>query len=98
MKLYRNWIINEVARAMTKGEHTNEPYIPSTTLLCEEINRVTFCPDLTIAAYHGRNAKTTANMGGWMIAILRTFQKYFSHIRTMVEGMIMKGCVQWKSR
>ena len=45
MKLYRNWIINEVARA---GEHTNErtyvrtyshtyvrdrPYIPSTTLL-----------------------------------------------------------------
>ena len=24
MKLYRNWIINEVARAMTKGEHTNE--------------------------------------------------------------------------
>ena len=23
MKLYRNWIINEVARAMTKGEHTN---------------------------------------------------------------------------
>ena len=52
MKLYRNWIINEGARA---GEHTNErtnvrtyshtyvrdrPYIPSTTLLCEEINRV----------------------------------------------------------
>ena len=49
MKLYRNWIINEVARA---GEHTNErtyvrtyshtyvrdrPYIPSTTLLCEGI-------------------------------------------------------------
>ena len=49
---YRNWIINEVARA---GEHTNErtyvrtyshtyvrdrPYIPSTTLLCEGINRV----------------------------------------------------------
>ena len=24
VKLYRNWIINEVARAMTKGEHTNE--------------------------------------------------------------------------
>ena len=24
MKLYRNWIINEVARAVTKGEHTNE--------------------------------------------------------------------------
>ena len=24
MKLYRNRIINEVARAMTKGEHTNE--------------------------------------------------------------------------
>ena len=24
MKLYRNWIINEVARAMTKGEHMNE--------------------------------------------------------------------------
>ena len=24
MKLYGNWIINEVARAMTKGEHTNE--------------------------------------------------------------------------
>ena len=23
MKLYRNWIINEVARAMTKGEHMN---------------------------------------------------------------------------
>ena len=22
MKLYQNWIINEVARAMTKGEHT----------------------------------------------------------------------------
>ena len=48
VKLYRNWIINEVARAMTKGEHTNErtyertyirdrPYIPSTTLLCEGI-------------------------------------------------------------
>ena len=52
MKLYRNWIINEVARAMTKGEHTNErtsermyvrtyvrdrPYIPSTTLLCEGV-------------------------------------------------------------
>ena len=49
MKLHRNWIINEVARA---GEHTNErtyvrtyshtyvrdrPYIPSTTLLCEGI-------------------------------------------------------------
>ena len=49
VKLYRNWIINEVARA---GEHTNErtyvrtyshtyvrdrPYIPSTTLLCEGI-------------------------------------------------------------
>ena len=49
MKLYRNWIINEVARA---GEHTNErtyvrtdshtylrdrPYIPPTTLLCEGI-------------------------------------------------------------
>ena len=53
MKLYRNWIINEVARA---GEHTNErtyvhtyvrtyshtyvrdrPSIPSTTLLCEGI-------------------------------------------------------------
>ena len=49
MKLYQNWIINEVARA---GEHTNErtyvrtyshtyvrdrPYIPSTTLLCEGI-------------------------------------------------------------
>ena len=56
MKLYRNWIINEVARA---GEHTNErtyvrtyvrtyshtyvrdrPYIPSTTLLCEGIIKV----------------------------------------------------------
>ena len=48
VKLYRNWIINEVARAMTKGEHPNEhtyshtyvqdrPYIPSTTLLCEGI-------------------------------------------------------------
>ena len=24
VKLYRNWIINEVARAMTKGEHMNE--------------------------------------------------------------------------
>ena len=24
VKLYRNWIINEVARAMTKGKHTNE--------------------------------------------------------------------------
>ena len=49
VKLYRNWIINEVARA---GEHTNErtylrtyshtyvrdrPYIPSTTLLCKGI-------------------------------------------------------------
>ena len=49
VKLYRKWIINEVARA---GEHTNErryvrtyshtyvrdrPYIPSTTLLCEGI-------------------------------------------------------------
>ena len=51
MKLYRNWIINEVARAMTKDEHTNErtyahtyvrdrPYIPSTNLLCEGIIRV----------------------------------------------------------
>ena len=52
VKLYRNWIINEVARA---GEHTNErtyvrtlshtyvrdrPYIPSTTLLCEGIKKV----------------------------------------------------------
>ena len=52
VKLYRNWIINEVARA---GEHTNEctyvrtyshtyvrdrPYIPSTTLLCEGIIRL----------------------------------------------------------
>ena len=48
MKLYRNWIINEVARA---GEHTNvrtyshtyvrdRPYIPSTTLLCEGIIRL----------------------------------------------------------
>ena len=52
MKIYRNWIIIEVVRAMTKGEHTNErtyvrtyshtyirdrPYIPSTTLLCEGI-------------------------------------------------------------
>ena len=51
VKLHRNWIINEVARA---GEHTNErtyvrtyshtyvrdrPYIPSTTLLCEGIIR-----------------------------------------------------------
>ena len=52
VKLYRNWIINEVARA---GEHTNEvrtyvrtyshtyvrdrPYIPSTTLLCEGITK-----------------------------------------------------------
>ena len=49
VKLYRNWIINEVARV---GEHTNErtyvrtyshtyvrdrPYIPFTTLLCEGI-------------------------------------------------------------
>ena len=53
VKLYQNWIINEVARA---GEHTNErtnvrtnvrthshtyvrdrPYIPSTTLLCKGI-------------------------------------------------------------
>ena len=24
VKLYRNWIINEVVRGMTKGEHTNE--------------------------------------------------------------------------
>ena len=51
MKLYLKWIINEVARAMTKGEHTNErtyvrtyvrdrPYIPSTTLLCEGITNV----------------------------------------------------------
>ena len=23
VKLYRNWIINEVARGMTKGEHTD---------------------------------------------------------------------------
>ena len=50
MKLYRNWIINEVARAMTKGEHTknirtythtyvwDKPYIPSTTL-CEGITK-----------------------------------------------------------
>ena len=44
MKLYCNWMINEDARAKTKGEHTNErmyvrdrPYIPSTTLLCEGI-------------------------------------------------------------
>ena len=52
VKLYRNWIINEVARA---GEHTNErtyirtyshtyvrdrPYIPSTTLLCEGITKL----------------------------------------------------------
>ena len=52
VKLYRNWIINEVARA---GEHTNErtnvrtyshtyvqdrPYIPSTTLLCEGITNL----------------------------------------------------------
>ena len=48
VKLYRNWIIIEVARAMTKGEHTNErtyshtyvrdrPYIPSITLLWEGI-------------------------------------------------------------
>ena len=56
LKLYRNWIINEVARAMTKGEHTNEstyvrtfththvqdrPYIPSTTLMCEGITSTT---------------------------------------------------------
>ena len=55
VKLYWNWIINEVARAMTKGEHTNErtyvrtyahtyarhrPYIPSTTLLCEGITNL----------------------------------------------------------
>ena len=54
VKLHRNWIINEVARA---GEHTNErtyvrtyshtyvrdrPYIPSTTLLCEGIISVYF--------------------------------------------------------
>ena len=52
MKFYQNRIINEVARAMTEGEHTNErtnvrmyvhtyvrdrSYIPSTTLLCEDI-------------------------------------------------------------
>ena len=24
VKLYRNWLINEVTRAMTKGEHTNK--------------------------------------------------------------------------
>ena len=48
MKLYRNWIINEIARVMTKGEHTNErtyvrdrPYIPSTTSLCEGITSKT---------------------------------------------------------
>ena len=28
--LYRNWMINEVARAMTKGEHTNERTYVST--------------------------------------------------------------------
>ena len=40
VKLYQNWIINEVSRAMTKGEHTyvhtyvwDRSYIPSTTLL-----------------------------------------------------------------
>ena len=39
VKLYRNWIINEVARAMTKGEHTyvrmGQTLYPSTTVLCE---------------------------------------------------------------
>ena len=44
MKLYWNRIINEVARAMTKGEHTyvrtyvwDRPFIPSRTSLCEGI-------------------------------------------------------------
>ena len=42
MKLYRNWVINEVAKGMTKGDKTyvrtykhthirNRPYVPSTT-------------------------------------------------------------------
>ena len=39
MKLYRNWIINEVARVMTKGEHTYvRAYGTPTTSLCEGIN------------------------------------------------------------
>ena len=44
MKLYRNWLVKEVARAMTKDEHTykhtyvwHRPYILSTTLSCEGI-------------------------------------------------------------
>ena len=48
VKVYQNWIINEVARVMTKGEHTykrtyvykfvrDRPYIPSTPSLCEGI-------------------------------------------------------------
>ena len=39
MKLYQNFIINEAARAMTKGEHTYvlTGHSPSTTLLCEGI-------------------------------------------------------------
>ena len=48
VELYLNWIINEVARVMTNGEHTHvrmntyvrdKPYIPSTTSLCEGIIR-----------------------------------------------------------
>ena len=40
VKFYRNWIINEVARKITVGEHTyvqDRPYIPSATSLCEVI-------------------------------------------------------------
>ena len=44
VKLYRNWIRNKVARAMTKGEHTNErTYIRTYgILLCEGIISMVF--------------------------------------------------------
>ena len=47
VKLYQNWIINEVARVMTKGEHTyvrtyiraygTDPIAPQQLFLCEGI-------------------------------------------------------------
>ena len=76
VKLYRNWIINEVARA---GEHTNErtyvrtyshtyvrdrPYIPSTTLLCEgiiKLDKPWFSQECRIARHAYHNARKQYN-------------------------------------
>ena len=77
VKLYRNWIINEVPRA---GEHTNKrtyvlptyshtyvrdrPYIPSTTLLCEGIMRTCVICKAQVPCPCSRSLGSKVNLRG----------------------------------